>query len=1048
MIPLSIRLDDAWQSCCAKTAAVLPPVDADWKTVSVPHNWEAYEGYRVLKHGSVHGTAWYRREIATPEISFAGQRLFVEFEGVGSYATVFLNGQKMGCHAGGRTCFSVDLTAALQPPAGATNELLVRVDHPEGIDDLPFVCGGCWGAPNTEGSQPFGIFRPVHLYATGPVRTLPFGVFARAAEWRGDEALLALRTELRNFGDVPETVQVEHRLIDPAGQEVLTLHFEAELQPGQLLTREPPGQWFRPLRWSLEEPHLYRVETKVHSCGTRYEATEFTTGFRQVQWPVIVEPEKDHNVRSIRQDQRLVDPGDTPPTAENNGHTTRRVTSVGPARIAPMGVGVYREAKTGGSIRLRFEIKIEAAPATGPLTLSGELQNEGGTVFFQQFTRELPPSVGEERSCVWVTDPIHEPVLWSESSPYLHKLVLDLSAGEQRLDRCETTLGIRDLDGPLNLGRPVFEAIPSERQKPHPIAGVPVEERVFRLNGKPVFHNGTGGYENLLGCDHAFTDEQVRAQALMVKEAGFNAFRDAHHPHNLRYYDYWDQWGILCWTQMGSHIYFDNERFRQHYRQLTREWVRERRNHPCIINYGIQNESTLPRDFAREIRDIIIEEDPSVPQERITTTCNGGKGSDWNVPQEWSGTYGGNCNDYDPGTLQMVGEYGAWRRFGTHVDTDYRGDENDRSESWAAYNLGTKIRIAHQMRDRCIGHYQWAISSFANPGRTAENFENRGNGAIGPVNYKGLFTAWHQPSDLFYLYRAAGMRAEDAPMVYIVSHTWPDRWKEPGVKDRLLVYSNCEEVELFNDLGGASLGVRRNPGPGQPFRWDGVPIRANLLHAEGRMGGKTVACDTLVLDHLPEADGLRRWIETQEDTLAPFAKADAAFRINCGSKTDYIDSHDNRWEADVNRTAAAWRCQSWAQAFEPLAEDLASRSRSMAPVANTRDPSLYQSQRYGRDQLRYRFDLPPGPYRLVLHFIEPWYGLGNYNATGWRSFDAAINGETRLRNTDIFALAGSNRAHPACLDVEVAGHGLSLDFPRVAASQAILAGIEVLRGVF
>lgn len=142
---------------------------------------------------------------------------------------------------------------------------------------------------------------------------------------------------------------------------------------------------------------------------------------------------------------------------------------------------------------------------------------------------------------------------------------------------------------------------------------------------------------------------------------------------------------------------------------------------------------------------------------------------------------------------------------------------------------------------------------------------------------------------------------------------------------------------------------------------------------------------------------------------------------------------------------ADWSCGSWAQAFENLPEDLASRAYSMVPVANTRDPALYQTQRYGRDQLRYRFGLSPGPYRLVLHCIEPWYGIGNYNATAWRLFDLAVNGETLLRDIDIFAQAGFNRAHLISLDVMAADNGLTLDFPRVAVSQAMLAGIEVLR---
>ena len=86
------------------------------------------------------------------------------FEGVGSYATVWLNGDSIGYHAGGRTSFTLDVTSAIKE---GDNLLAVRADHPAEIRDLPWVCGGCsseWGF--SEGSQPLGVFRPVHLIVT------------------------------------------------------------------------------------------------------------------------------------------------------------------------------------------------------------------------------------------------------------------------------------------------------------------------------------------------------------------------------------------------------------------------------------------------------------------------------------------------------------------------------------------------------------------------------------------------------------------------------------------------------------------------------------------------------------------------------------------------------------------------------------------------------------------------------------------------------------------------------------------------------------------
>jgi beta-galactosidase len=56
------------------------------------------------------------------------KRYFLWFEGVGSYATVWLNGRQVGYHAGGRTSFTLDVTDAVK--AGKQNLLAVRADHP------------------------------------------------------------------------------------------------------------------------------------------------------------------------------------------------------------------------------------------------------------------------------------------------------------------------------------------------------------------------------------------------------------------------------------------------------------------------------------------------------------------------------------------------------------------------------------------------------------------------------------------------------------------------------------------------------------------------------------------------------------------------------------------------------------------------------------------------------------------------------------------------------------------------------------------------------
>jgi beta-galactosidase len=95
--------------------------------------------------------------------------------------------------------------------------------------------------------------------------------------------------------------------------------------------------------------------------------------------------------------------------------------------------------------------------------------------------------------------------------------------------------------------------------------------------------------------------------------------------------------------------------------------------------------------------------------------------------------------------------------------------------------------------------------------------------------------------------------AKDFPLVYIVSPSWSDRWKEPGKKD-IWVYSNCDSVELFNGYGKNALGRRtKNAGPrgDTRFQWDQVNVQNHVLYAEGWYKNKIVSRDTILLKNLP-----------------------------------------------------------------------------------------------------------------------------------------------------------------------------------------------------
>jgi Malectin domain len=123
------------------------------------------------------------------------------------------------------------------------------------------------------------------------------------------------------------------------------------------------------------------------------------------------------------------------------------------------------------------------------------------------------------------------------------------------------------------------------------------------------------------------------------------------------------------------------------------------------------------------------------------------------------------------------------------------------------------------------------------------------------------------------------------------------------------------------------------------------------------------------------------------------------------------------------------------------------KSTRIVPIANTSDPGLYQSLRFGH----FSYSIPVaegGRYTVVLHFSETWFTPPNSSAgIGARVFDVYCNGSTLLKNFDILreAEGNANRAVTRVFrHVPASPLGkIDLDFVPVA-NYALINAIEVM----
>lgn len=421
-------------------------------------------------------------------------------------------------------------------------------------------------------------------------------------------------------------------------------------------------------------------------------------------------------------------------------------------RVEPFGVHVWNN-EVCDSVFVDTEVKNYSDHEQTIEVISKLALSSGKTAFRQ--AGKITLKAGETQ-VVRHQAKVSDAHLWGITDPYLYTLSSIIKREGKIIDDVATPFGIRSISWPVL------------RQKQAALRGdsaqMDKKDGRFYLNGSPVFINGTCDYEHLFGQSHAFSHEQIASRVKMMRQAGFNAFREAHQPHNLYYQQLLDEQGMLFWSQFSAHVWYDTSAFRKNFKRLLRRWIKERRNSPSVILWGIQNESVMPKDFTEECAAIIREMDPTAQTMRAITTCNGGEGSDWNVIQNWSGTYGGTADKYDQELKQpnqlLNGEYGAWRTLGfrsSDAEKLHAGDAKALSKAYTedafVSLLSKKAMLAESAKDSVCGHFQWLFVSHENPGRVQPDEAYRRIDKVGPFNYKGLLTPWEQPTEGFYWYR-------------------------------------------------------------------------------------------------------------------------------------------------------------------------------------------------------------------------------------------------------------------------------------------------------
>lgn len=282
-----------WRYSPAKVdGAELPTFDdSKFERVVVPHTniqlpWHSFDDkdYEFI--------STYRRRFKFPK-GAQGKRVFVDFEGVMTASTVWINGVRLGDYKGGFTPFSFELTKHLHQDSD--NVLVVQVDSTERADLPPFgyeidylTFGGIYREVALRVVPPTYIdnihAQPLNVLSGNP--SLEVNCFLAGELAGGGE--LSLEAELRDgdqvVGKATHTVALaaatsENPALDPYTEAAVYSTTETIKNPARYTVSL--AHLGKVQLWDLAQPHLYTVHVRLLRAGRIVDEDTRRIGFRE-----------------------------------------------------------------------------------------------------------------------------------------------------------------------------------------------------------------------------------------------------------------------------------------------------------------------------------------------------------------------------------------------------------------------------------------------------------------------------------------------------------------------------------------------------------------------------------------------------------------------------------------------------------------------------------------------------------------------------------------------------------------------------------------------
>lgn len=243
--------------------------DSDWESIVVPHDFQIYQPWvapskgekadnsdiasnvksRLSSRGFKEmGIGWYRKTF-TPDESWRGKRIILDFEGIMLVGDVYLNGERIGGTDYGYLGFDIDVSKLMK--FGQPNVLAVKANT-QRPENSRWYTGG-------------GLYRDVSLMVTDPQQYfVRHPLYITTPNVSEAEATVIVQAEMACYLRVKD-LKVNTKIVDANGNVVSDVTNTIPYNRGQKINEYIVDSITleSPKLWSCETPHLYNATVTI-----------------------------------------------------------------------------------------------------------------------------------------------------------------------------------------------------------------------------------------------------------------------------------------------------------------------------------------------------------------------------------------------------------------------------------------------------------------------------------------------------------------------------------------------------------------------------------------------------------------------------------------------------------------------------------------------------------------------------------------------------------------------------------------------------------------